>query len=204
MPAPVPVEAPRITAHRSLEPPAASCRVMSRHLGCLDPPCSACTIQQLLYRSLDPLVQAQEAGAVVDRYPPVAPEIDGLPDELSHADGERWRQRIGAERSEAEPRNPGPVAGKTETPSQAIGKREAHVGAIGATHRHRHHGQPLTEGEPPMPHARPPVDPVPSPEAAAAFAGAAGGDHDVLAARDGPAEVVVVAGEEAESVDQPS
>src|SRR5262249_33852491 len=50
----------------------------------------------------------------------------------------------------------------------------------------------------------PPVDAIAAPKAAATLARAAGSHHDVLAARHGSADIIVVAGDEAEAVDQPS
>src|SRR5262245_23284635 len=119
MAAPVPLEAPRMSAQRCSWP-TASGDIVSRHLRHPDLPCRPRAVQQLLHGSLDALVQAQESRAVVERDPPVAPGIDGLADELAHADGEGWREGIGSERTEAEPGQPGPVAGEAEPSPEPI------------------------------------------------------------------------------------
>src|SRR5262249_43559108 len=147
---------------------------------------------------------AQESRAVVERDPPVAPGIDGLADELAHADGEGWREGIGSERTEAEPGQPGPVAGEAEPSPEPIRIVQPDVGIVGSGRRHRDDRQSVSEREPQIADPAPPVDAIATSQAAAALACAAGSHDDVLATRHGSADVVVVAGDEAETIDQPS
>src|SRR5512147_3243115 len=75
------------------------------------------------------------------------PRIDRRADVLADAHRKRRRERIEAERTDAQPERESPAARYAEPPAQFLGVVQADVRMIRTRRRHRHDGQAVLRGQ---------------------------------------------------------